>query len=114
MKFPNDFALEISGMYQSKSFWGISEFLPVSSVNAGIQKKFDKIGTFKFSVDDIFNNNNWRIRTYQPENKLNTYWSYDFHSRYVRVTYTRNFGNNRLKKVKINSGAEEEKSRVSN
>jgi hypothetical protein len=27
LKLPKDFAIEISGMYQSKTLWGISEFL---------------------------------------------------------------------------------------
>ena len=113
VKLPKDFAIEISGMYQSKTLWGISEFLAVGSLNAGIQKKLGK-GIFRLSIDDIFNTNNWKLRTNLPGNNLNSYFDYDFHTRYARLTYTRSFGNNKLQTVKLKSGAEEEKARVAN
>jgi hypothetical protein len=113
IKLPKDFAIEISGMYQSRSLWGISEFLAVSSLNAGVQKKIGK-GILRFSIDDIFNKNNWRIKTNVPENNLYAYFDYDFHSRYARLTYTRSFGNNKLNSIKLKSGAEEEKGRITN
>jgi hypothetical protein len=113
LKLPKDFAIEISGMYQSKTLWGISEFLAVGSLNAGIQKKLGK-GIFRLSIDDIFNTNNWKLKTNLPGNNLNSYFDYDFHTRYARLTYTRSFGNNKLQSVKLKSGAEEEKARVAN
>ena len=113
LKLPKDFAIEISGMYQSKTLWGISEFLAVGSLNAGIQKKISK-GVVRLSIDDIFNTNNWRLKTNLPADNLNSYFDYDFHTRYVRLTYTRAFGNNKLQSVKLKSGAEEERARVTN
>jgi len=113
VKLPKDFAIEISGMYQSKTLWGISEFLAVGSLNAGIQKKLGK-GIFRLSIDDIFNTNNWKLKTNLPANNLNSYFDYDFHTRYARLTYTRSFGNNKLQTIKLKSGAEEEKARVAN
>jgi hypothetical protein len=113
LKLPKDFAIEISGMYQSKTLWGISEFLAVGSLNAGIQKKLGK-GIFRLSIDDVFNTNNWKLRTNLPGNNLNSYFDYDFHTRYARLTYTRSFGNNKLQSVKSKSGAEEERARVAN
>ena len=47
IRLPKDFSIEISGMYQSKLLSGISEYLPVGSLNAGIQKKFGEKGTLK-------------------------------------------------------------------
>jgi hypothetical protein len=113
LKLPKDFAIEISGMYQSKTLWGISEFLAVGSLNAGIQKKLGK-GVFRLSIDDVFNTNNWKLRTNLPGNNLNSYFDYDFHARYARLTYTRSFGNNKLQSVKLKPGAEEERARVAN
>jgi hypothetical protein len=113
LRLPKDFAIEISGMYQSKTLWGISEFLAIGSLNAGIQKKWGK-GIFRLSIDDIFNTNSWRFKTNLPGNNLNTYFDYDFHTRYARLTYTRSFGNNKLQSVKLKSGAEEERARVAN
>jgi len=113
LKLPKDFAIEISGMYQSKTLWGISEFLAIGSLNAGIQKKFGK-GVLRLSIDDIFNTNNWRLKTNLPGNNLHSYFDYDFHTRYARLTYTRSFGNNKLQSVKLKQGAEEERARVAN
>jgi hypothetical protein len=113
LKLPKDFAIEISGMYQSKTLWAISEFLAVGSLNAGIQKKWGK-GILRLSIDDVFNTNNWRFKTNLPGNNLDTYFDYDFHTRYARLTYTRSFGNNKLQSVKLKSGADEERARVAN
>ena len=113
LKLPKDFAIEVSGMYQSKTLWGISEFLAVGSLNAGVQKKLGK-GILRLSIDDIFNTNNWKLKTNLPGNNLNSYFDYDFHTRYARLTYTRSFGNKKLQSVKLQSGAEEERARVAN
>jgi len=114
LKLPKDFAVEISAMYQSKTLLGVIESLPVSSLNVGIQKKVGK-GAIRFAIDDIFNENNWKLKMTLPQDKnLNTYFHYDFHSRFARITYTRSFGNSKLKSVKLKSASEEERGRVSN
>jgi len=113
-KLPNDFSLEVSGVYQSKSLSGISEFLPMGTLNAGVQKKIKEIGVLRLSVDDILYSSNWRIKTYSPENNLNTYFNYDWHNQFVRLTFTRNLGNHKLKSVKLKSASEEERGRVTN
>jgi hypothetical protein len=114
LKLPKDFAVEISGMYQSKTLLGVIESLSVNSLNVGVQKKFGK-GTLRFAIDDIFNGNNWKLKMNLPQDKnLNTYFHYDFHPRFARLTYTRSFGNSKLKSIKLKSSAEEERGRVSN
>jgi len=113
LRLPKDFAVEISGIYQSKTLWGISQFLGVGSINIGIQKKFGK-GTLRFVVDDLSNTTSWKLKTDLPQNNLRSYFDYDFHSRYARFTYTRSFGNNKLKSIKLNSGTEEERKRIAN
>ena len=113
VKLPKGFAIEVSGMYQSKTLWGISEFLAVGSLNAGVQKKMGK-GILRLSIDDIFNTNNWKLKTNLAGNNLKSYFDYDFHTRYARLTYTRSFGNNKLQSVKLKSGADEERARVAN
>jgi hypothetical protein len=114
LKLPKDFAVEISAMYQSKTLLGVIESLPVSSLNVGVQKKLGK-GAIRFAIDDIFNENNWKLKMTLPQDKnLNTYFHYDFHSRFARITYTRSFGNSKLKSIKLKSASEEERGRVSN
>jgi len=111
-KLPRDFAIEISGIYQSRSLSGISQFLPVGSLNAGIQKSFGDKGILRLSMDDILYTNYWRIKTTSPENGLNTYFSYNWHNQFIRLTYTRNLGNTKLKSLRLKSGSEEERSRI--
>ncbi len=114
VKLPRDLTIEISGMYQSKSLSGIASFLSVGSLNAGIQKQFGKKGTLRFSIDDILNTNNWRIKTDIPEENLHSYFHYNFNNRFVRITFTRNLGSNKPRAVKSKTGSEEERGRVSN
>ena len=92
----------------------MSNYLPVGSLNAGIQRKFGEKGTLKLAVDDILHTNYWKIKTFMPQNNLNSYFTYDFHDRFVRLTFTRNFGNNKLRSVKLKSGSEEERKRIAN
>ena len=114
IKLPKDFSIEISGMYHSKSLSGITHFLPYGSLNAGIQKSLGEKGTLRLSMDDIFNTNNWRIEANSLENNLNSYVNYNWHNRYIRLTYVRNLGNHKLRPVKVRSGSEEERGRIVN
>jgi hypothetical protein len=109
---PKGFSMEISGMYQSRALAGISQYLPLGSVNAGIQKALGKNGTLKLAIDDILNSNNWRIETRSSVNNLDTYFNYNWYNRYIRLTYVWKLGNNKLRMVKIKSGSEEERNRV--
>ena len=112
IRLPKDFSVEISGTYQSRSLAGISQYLPFGSLNAGIQKDLGKNGTVRFSVDDMLNTNNWRIKTTSPENNLDTYFNYNWHNRYIRLSYTWKPGNKKLRTIKMKSGSEEERNRV--
>src|SRR6185295_16866484 len=112
LKLPKDISIEISGNYQSKILTGVSEYLPIRLLNAGIQKKFGEKGTLRLAMDDILHSNYWKIRTYMPQNKLDSYFIYDFNNRFIRLTYTRNFGDSKLRSLKLKSGSEEERGRV--
>jgi hypothetical protein len=114
LKLPKAFSFEISGLYQSSVLSGISQFLPLGSLNAGIQKSLGDRGTFRLSMDDILYTNYWRIKTNSPGNNLDSYVNYDWHNQFVRLTYTRNFGNSKLRSVKLKSGSEAERGRISN
>ncbi|HEV8284052.1 MAG TPA: outer membrane beta-barrel family protein [Chitinophagaceae bacterium] len=112
LKLPKDFAIEISGMYQSKTLLDVVESMGVGSLNAGIQKKFGK-GTVRFAVDDIFNTNVWRLKLNLPNDKnMDTYLNYDPHSQFFRLTYTRSFGNNKLSSINLKTKSQEERGRI--
>jgi hypothetical protein len=111
-QLPKNFALEISGFYQSRLLAGIAEYLPQGSLNAGIQKKMGEKGTWQLAMDDILDTNYWRIKTNMPQNNLDTSFNYNFHNQFIRLSYSRTLGNNRLRTIKLKSGSEEERGRV--
>lgn len=112
---PREFSLEISGYYQSKSVWGIWQFKPMGSFNAGIQKRLaDGQATLRLSADDIFRTNLWRSNTDVPGANMDSEFFYDFSSRNVKLTFTWNFGNSKMKSVNVSTGSEEEQGRVTN
>ncbi|MEX2568127.1 MAG: outer membrane beta-barrel family protein, partial [Cyclobacteriaceae bacterium] len=112
-KLPHHFSAEITGMYQSKMNWGIWHFNPLGRLNIGIQKKLNQDkGTFRLTFDDIFYTDIWRLNSSIPEFKVNGSFLVDWHFQAVRLNYTRNFGNKKLRGVKIRSGSEELQKRV--
>lgn len=112
LKLPHDFSIELSGFYQSKSIFGIAEFLPFGSLNAGIQKKFKNNGTLRLGMDDILYTNKWRWDAIVSQANLNSQVDYDWHNQFVRLAYSRNFGNRKLRSFQMQSGAEEERRRA--
>ncbi|MEX2232851.1 MAG: outer membrane beta-barrel family protein [Cyclobacteriaceae bacterium] len=112
VKLTKDFLIEISGFYQSRSVFGISEFMPLGSLNAGIQKKFGNNGILRLAMDDIFYNNYWRVITNLQQINLKSSIKYDWHNQFVRLTYSRTFGNGKLRTVQVQTGSEEERSRA--
>jgi hypothetical protein len=113
IRLPKDFSIEVSGMYQSTTLSGTAKYLPAGSLNVGIQKKL-KESTVRLAMDDILYTNNWRIKTNVPQDNLNEYFKYDFHNQFIRLVYTRNFGNNKLRSLQLKSASEEERARVTN
>lgn len=112
-QLPHNFSAEITGFYQSKMNWGVWDFYPLGSLNIGIQKKLNRDkGTFRLTIDDIFYTNIWRANSTIPEYHVNSEIVGDPHMQAVRLNYTRNFGNNKLRGVNIKSGSEELQKRV--
>ncbi len=114
IKLPKDILIEVSGFYQSKTFLGISQRRPLGSINAAVQKKFKRGSSLKLAMDDILYTREWYLKTNIPANNINTNVTYDWHAQYVRLVYTKSFGNNKLKSVHLKSGSEEERGRVNN
>jgi hypothetical protein len=112
-RLPKNFSAEISGTYQSNTLSGLTQFLPSGSLNAGIQKNMGRQGVLRLSADDILNTNYWRLKT-DKSAEFFSRWTYHWHNRFVRLTYTRTLGNKDLRSVKVKSGSEEERNRVGN
>lgn len=109
-------AAEISGFYQSASFLGISKRKPYGTVDFGLVKKFNNDNSrLSFNVMDIFKTNNIKSTAHIPELNINTRVLLDFDLRFVKLTFTQNFGNTKIKSAgKRQTGSEEERNRISN
>ncbi|MBM1105984.1 TonB-dependent receptor [Aurantibacter crassamenti] len=108
---------EINFNYNSPSimsFTGTSILEEYYSVNVGIQKTFgEKGGALAFKINDLFDAVAWTVTTNIPEQNLNTVNTFDIFNRVFMLTYTRSFGNSKLKSSRQRgTGSEEEKNRV--
>jgi hypothetical protein len=108
-----DYSIELSGDYHSNSLWGISRFEPMGKINLGFKKKLkNDMGVLTLAINDIFNTSVWKIETKVPEYNLTSRFNSNFNTRSLNLTYTKNFGNKKLKSVDIGSGSEAERKRV--
>lgn len=111
---PADFSAELVGFYQSKGLFGTTVSLPMGALNLGIQKKFkNDHGTLRFGIDDMLNSLKFQGESNFPEYNLVSKAIFDFSQRTFKLTYSRSFGNNKLKGARQrDTGAEEERKRV--
>ena len=114
-KLPKKFALELSGFYQSKSLSGISTVKPFGTLDIGLKKKLGEKSSLQFTASNIFNTMKIRTSTDLPEQNLVGRFNLNFSQPTYKVTFTHNFGKEKLKgKRDRSTGAEEEKGRVNN
>jgi hypothetical protein len=114
-KLPKNFSAEVSGFYQSRSPFGIAYIKPLGVLNAGLQKKLNKEkGVLRVSIDDIFWTMRFRILADQPDLNLYSYFNGTFSDpRVVKLTYSRNFGNQKMKaSTRRETGSAEERRRA--
>ncbi|NNE28295.1 MAG: TonB-dependent receptor [Saprospiraceae bacterium] len=112
---PKDFSTEVSLNYRSANIWGISSFGEMWSLNFGIQKKFgNDWGNLRFSVRDIFNkSSSWRTEADQPDLGIFVRSTYQINWRTFDLTYSRSFGNNKVKGTrKRQTGSEADQRRA--
>jgi len=113
-KFSDTFTGEITAFYTSEGLFGTAKYDAFYQVNIGLQKKFsDKWGSLRFSINDIFDSFEFAGGTNIPEENLITRNLFDFSVPTFALTYSRNFGNSKLKSARQRAiGSEEERQRV--
>jgi hypothetical protein len=111
---PKNFAIELSGFYQSPGLFGASLAKAYGQLNAGIQKKFIRNNSsLKFGVDDIFSTMKWRWTFDLPKENFYTNTNIQLSRRIFKLTYSKNFGNKALKDKRTRiTASEEERLRV--
>ncbi|MDW7691461.1 TonB-dependent receptor [Flammeovirgaceae bacterium SG7u.111] len=117
---PFNITAEISGFYNSDHYYGSMKAQGFGQMNIGLKKNLkDNKGSFQFSITDVF-------ETMQYENELGTLTEEAYNSQFnvifrpesgdtriYRLTYSKTFGNTKLKgKKQRQGGSNEEKSRV--
>ncbi|MGZ3753899.1 MAG: TonB-dependent receptor domain-containing protein [Mucilaginibacter sp.] len=107
----NTLSAELSGVYDSPSFYGIAQFKAYYRIDAGIAKQlFDKKASIKLSVNDLFDT--WRDRAYSNYQNLNLNIVDKIESRYVKLNFVYRFGKSSVKSVKHQAANEEEQKRI--
>ncbi len=110
---PNGFSAEVSGFYTSPSVWG-GTFLNRRfwGVDAGLQRKvLGGNGTVKLTVSDVFNVMQWRGISQFGGLYMDARGGWE--SRQVRLNFSYNLGNNKLKAARQRkTGLEDESGRA--
>ena len=113
-KISDNFSCELSGFYTGPSIFGSAKYNEVIGVNFGLQKEFNNNwGTLNLSINDIFDSIKFTGGTDLPDQNIKTDNTFDFSNRTISLTYSKNFGNKKLKSARNRqTGSEEERKRV--
>jgi hypothetical protein len=108
-KLPKELSFEVSAFYRSAGLFGIYKSKDFGALDLGMQKKFPKIrSSLRLAYDNVLNSLQFKPSIDLPEQNLVVSGHLRFSAPTVRLTYTHNFGNDKLKgNRQRNSGAEE-------
>jgi hypothetical protein len=106
---PHNYSMELSGYYQSKSLFGAAVISPMFVMNYGVQKKFkDDKSKLRFAVDNVFNGSMFKAITDIPSENIYSAVNLAFNYRTFKLTWSYNFGNNKLKERRTRRTASDE------
>ena len=113
-KLPKNFTLELSGNYRSPGIRGFVKRKATGVLNAGLQKNLgDNKGKLSINVNDVLKTFDFESYTDDPTLGFEYRAKFRFFQRAVRLTYSRSFGNDKLKgNRKRQTGSAEEQRRV--
>jgi hypothetical protein len=111
LTFIKGYRIEITGVYRSARTNGIFNMKEQYTADAGISHSFaNKRANIKLNMSDIFNTRRNNVTSMYQSVNLEVHQKNE--SRVTRLTFTYNFGNNKIKARQHQTGADAEKSRV--
>lgn len=107
----NNDRIELLSRYRSSQLYGFYYMEATSSVDAGVSHSFaNKRTNLKFSISDIFNKDKTHLTINNPGS--NFIGGQKLDTRIARITFTYNFGNNKIKREDRASATAEERKRA--
>lgn len=104
---------EISGFYRSKALSGIYIQKAMGRMDIGMQMKFkNENSRLNLNFSDVFKSSVWKSYADVPALNIYSRWLLDFEPRVLRLSFTHNFGNTKIKARTRQTGSEEERNRV--
>jgi len=112
---PWEINLEVTGFFMSPAAFGLIKSKPFGDIALGLQKNLgDKAGSIRINVANLLEGN-FASTANQPDINLNYRGKFAFAERRVRLTYTYNFGSNKVKAARNRqTGSSEEQGRINN
>lgn len=113
-KISDSFSADVTAAYFGDRYGGTTKREGFFKLDIGLQQDFGaKWGKLRFTVNDVFDNFVVKGVTDIAEENLKVYRNLKFAHRTFALTYSRNFGNSKLKSSRNRSGSvEEERRRV--
>ncbi len=109
----NHWTAELNALYLPLIPAGVMNLRSRTNVTAGIQKVLpNNKGTLRLNISDIFWTNSLRWYTTFSTQQFDFQAKMKFEPRIVKLTYSRSFGNQKVKTTRQRRGAEEERGRV--
>lgn len=111
---PRQFNIDLSTLYYTPGYFGLSEFQHYFLLDAGIQKDLGRSwGNFRLAFSNILNTNYYRGVIDLPDNGLYSTFDIILEPPAVRLSWSRQFGSEKVKTARQReAGSEDERRRV--
>lgn len=113
-KLPKDFTFSVSGFYTTGGLFGLYRMKSLGALDLGLQKKLDnKKSSLRLNYSNVFNSLRPHFSVNIPEKNLIASGEIHFNYPGIRLTFSHNFGSDKVKAKRDRStGSEEEKDRL--
>ena len=111
---PKGYTMELSGFYQSARLSGTNRQSAYGSIDLGVRKKLaGRRGALTLTATNILDSQDFVLTTDSPAFREAARIGVNFVQRSIKLSYTRSFGNDKLRASRDRTtGAEDEKGRV--